>query len=155
MYTFINRCEAEPPFRFKLPDIATAFAMKYLGIDYGTKRIGLATSDDTDTVAFPLTVVAAGPEAMGKIVEEIQKNKVEKIVLGESHNLKNEPNDVMEDIELFKKDLEELTQLPVVYEPEFMTSALASREGETKKGKLDASAAALILQSFLDRNKVK
>ncbi|MDP4020695.1 MAG: Holliday junction resolvase RuvX [Candidatus Adlerbacteria bacterium] len=125
--------------------------MKYLGIDYGTSRIGVATSDEEGKVAFPLTTVPAGRETLQKIDELVKKEKVEKIVIGESRNFKNEPNLVMEDIEQFKKDLEELTQLPVAYEPEFMTSAQAGREGETKD--LDASAAALILQSYLERMK--
>ncbi len=137
--------------------------MKYLGIDYGTKRIGLAVSDDTGTVAFPLRVVEAGRGALAVITEEVQKNSVTKVVLGESRNFNNEPNEVMEDIEQFKKDLEELSQVPVVYESELMTSAAAARQytpdGSRKQNpshdKLDAAAAALILQSYLDRNNVQ
>jgi putative holliday junction resolvase len=125
--------------------------MKYLGIDYGTKRIGVAVSDDNHTLAFPLAVVETGPNALTEIAELLEKNRAEKIVLGESRNFKNEPNPLQEDIEQFKKDLEELTKLSVVFEPEFMTSALAAREGETKN--IDASAAALILQSYLDKNR--
>ncbi len=67
----------------------------------------------------------------------------------------------MENIEEFKKDLEELTGLEVVYEAEFLSSAAAARqyEGDFGRGerpsqeKLDASAAAVILQSYLDKNK--
>ncbi|HYF12870.1 MAG TPA: Holliday junction resolvase RuvX [Candidatus Paceibacterota bacterium] len=124
--------------------------MKYIGIDYGTKRIGVAVSDDTGTVAFPLASIEADREALSKIVALMEEQKAEIIILGESRNFKGEPNDVMEDIEQFKKDIEELTKLPVTYQAEFMTTALATREGETKADKLDASAAALILQSYLD-----
>lgn len=135
--------------------------MKYLGIDYGTKRIGLAISDETGQMAFPLAVVDAGKEALATIAEEIQKNKIEKIVLGESRNFKNEPNLVMENIEQFKKDLQEISGKDVVYEQEFMSSAAAARQYEPdgsrkqnpSQNKLDAAAAALILQSFLDRIK--
>lgn len=134
--------------------------MKYLGIDYGTKRIGLATSDEEGKVAFPLTTIPAGPEALQKVDSLVHKQKVGKIVIGESRNYKNEPNLVMEDIEQFKKDLAELTGLEVVYEPEFMTSAMALRQAQDKRGErkeetkeIDASAAALILQSYLDRMK--
>ncbi len=65
----------------------------------------------------------------------------------------------MEYIEEFARDLKELTHLPVEYELEFFTSALAARQGKDKRGggdaprSLDASAAALILQSYLDRNR--
>ena len=135
--------------------------MKYLGIDYGTKRIGLATSDTGGSLAFPLTTVKAGPRALGEIVEILKKEGVESVVLGESRNFKGETNKVMEDIEQFKKDLEELAGLSVAYEAEFLTSAGAARqfEGDFGRGekpsqeKLDASAAAMILQSFLDRMK--
>jgi putative Holliday junction resolvase len=136
--------------------------MKHMGIDYGARRIGVATSDDTGSMAFPLATVEAGREAVSEITELAKNNRIEKIVVGESKNFKNEPNDVMEDIEQFKKDLADLSGLPVEYEPEFMTSAQALRqgldkrgEGEKQKNNLDASAAALILQAYLDRRKVQ
>ncbi len=136
--------------------------MKYLGIDYGTKKIGLAVSDDNGSVAFPLTVVKAGAEALSQIAALIAEKGAGEVVVGESRNFAGEKNEVMEDIEQFKKDLEELTKLPVHYEREFFTSALAarqfapeekSRKANPSQENLDASAAALILQSFLDRMK--
>jgi putative Holliday junction resolvase len=137
--------------------------MKYLGIDYGTKRIGLATSDGGGSIAFPYSTVKAGREALSEIDGVIKKEEVERIVLGESHNFKGEPNAVMENIEQFKKDLEEVTGLTVEYEAEFLSSATAARQFEGDFGrkdkpsqeKLDASAAAVILQSYLDKNKNK
>ncbi len=131
--------------------------MKYLGIDYGTKRIGVAQSDESGTIAFPLTTVAAGPSVLAEVALLAKDNRIEKIVIGESRNFEGQPNPVMEDIERFKKDLAELTALPVAYEPEFMTSAQAVRQGLDKRGEgskkedIDASAAALILQGYLDR----
>jgi len=137
--------------------------MKYLGIDYGTKRIGLACSDTGGTVAFPHGTVKAGPQALSEINSIIQKEGVEKIIIGESRNFKGEPNAVMEDITEFKKDLEELSGLPAEYEAEFLSSAGAARQYEGDFGrksapsqdKLDASAAAVILQSYLDRHSKK
>jgi len=82
-------------------------------------------------------------------------------VIGESRNFSGEKNEIMEDIEQFKKDIGELTGLPVHYEREFFTSALAarqfapeekSRKANPSQDALDASAAALILQSYLDKN---
>ncbi|MEK7612634.1 MAG: Holliday junction resolvase RuvX [Patescibacteria group bacterium] len=135
--------------------------MKYLGIDYGTKRIGVAVSDDEGRVAFPLMVMESGAQALSAVAALAQKNNVQKIVIGESRNLHNEPNPVMEDIEQFKKDLEELTKLPVAYQQEFFTSTEAARQfapQDSRKANpvheaLDASAAALILQSYLDSKK--
>ncbi len=135
--------------------------MKYLGIDYGTKRIGVAVSDDTGSIAFPLAVVEAGPKALEEVANIARVNNVEMIVIGESLNFKNEPNEVMEDIEQFKADIAELTGLLVEYQREFFSSAQAARQfapdGSRKKNpsqdKLDATAAALILQSYLDKKK--
>ena len=135
--------------------------MKYLGIDYGTKRIGIATSDADGTLAFPLTTIEAGPNAVGELVEIVNREEIEKIILGESKNFKNEPNLVQENIEQFKKDIAELTQLPVEYQSELFSSTEAarqfapdgSRKANASQDKLDASAAALILQSYLDKSK--
>jgi putative Holliday junction resolvase len=135
--------------------------MKYLGLDYGTKRIGVAVSDDTGSIAFPLTVVESGPKALEEVADIARVNNVEVIVMGESLNFKNEKNEVMEDIEQFKADIAELTQLPVEFEKEFFSSAQAARQftpdGSRKKNpsqdKLDAAAAALILQGYLDKKK--
>lgn len=143
--------------------------MRYLGIDYGTKRIGVAVSDDEGRVAFPLTTVAAGAKALSEVAELTKQHGAGKVVLGESRDFKGAANPVQEDIEQFKKDLEELSGLSVVYEQEFLTSAMAERQGtqprrpvsrprvgvptEASGEKLDAAAAALILQSYLDRNR--
>lgn len=136
--------------------------MKYIGIDYGTKRIGIAVSDETGSIAFPHSVVRAGTDALSKIAELIKSQGVGGIVLGESKNFAGDRNPVMEDIEQFKADIAELTGLPVEYEAELFSSALAarqfapdptSRKANPSQEKLDASAAAVILQSFLDKMK--
>ena len=138
----------------------TLTGMKYIGIDYGTKNIGLAVSDDNGTVAFPLTTIDAGRDAISKVATLIKEKGAGAIVMGESRNFSGEKNEVMEDIEQFKKDIGGLSGLPVHYEREFFTSALAarqfapeekSRKANPSQDALDASAAALILQSYLDR----
>ena len=136
--------------------------MKYIGIDYGTKKIGIALSDETGSIAFPHSVIPAGREALSAVAALITANAVGAAVIGESRDFSGEKNEVMEDIEQFKKDLQKLTTLPVEYEREFFTSAMAarqfapeekSRKANPNQDTLDASAAALILQSYLDRNK--
>lgn len=133
--------------------------MKYLGIDYGTKRIGLAVSDDEGRLAFPLRVLEAGRDALSEVAKVAAENSVGTIVLGESRNFAGKPNVVQEDIEQFKKDLGELVHLPVVYHAEFFTSTQAMRQVQNKRldmtGELkniDASAAAIVLQSYLDQH---
>ena len=134
--------------------------MKYLGIDYGTKKIGVAISDDAGRVAFPLTVVPAGRDALAAIDALVEEHGVGQIVVGESRDLSGAPNAVQAQIKEFGRELNELTQVPLVFEPEFFTSVLAARqfapEEKTRKKNpahtnLDASAAALLLQSFLDK----
>lgn len=136
--------------------------MKYLGIDYGTKRIGIALSDESGSIAFPHSVVRAGEAALSAVAELAKKEGAGGIVIGESRDFSGEKNPVMEDIEQFTRDIGELSGLPVHYEREFFTSAMAARqfapEEKSRKvhpdqEKLDASAAALILQGFLDRMK--
>ena len=134
--------------------------MKYIGIDYGTKKVGVALSDETGSIAFPNMVVPTR-DALETVAALIKEQGVGEIVLGESRDFSGEKNAVMTEIEEFKKKLE-AAGLPVHYEREFFTSALAARQfaPEEKSRKqnpsqeqLDASAAALILQSFLDRIK--
>ena len=136
--------------------------MKYIGIDYGTKRIGVAVSDETGSLAFPLGVVKAGQGALEEVASIARENGVQKIIIGESRDNSGRPNEVMEDIEQFKRDIEGLTGLPADYEREFFTSTYAarqfapqekSRKQNPSHDNLDASAAALILQSYLDKVK--
>jgi putative Holliday junction resolvase len=139
--------------------------MRYLGIDYGTKRVGLALSDEGGTIAFAHSTVPSGESAV-LVATLVEKEGVETIVLGESKDLSGADNPVQEHIANFKNELEKLVTVPVVYAPEFMTSAQAQRNpaGESrpisspskrghKKEALDASSAALILQGYLDRIK--
>ena len=143
--------------------------MRLLGIDYGEKRIGLALSDESAKFAFAHSVILN--TGHGKVIKEIKRiceeNKVSKIVLGRSLNYKGKPNQIMRKIEPFKIELEQAIGLDVVYENEVLTTAEAKRplKGErarpftakkikktvTDKKSVDASAAALILKSFLDK----
>lgn len=125
--------------------------MKVIGIDYGEKRIGLAISDDSCKIAFPLSVLENNEKLLGRIKKIIGKENVNKIVMGESKNFSGDLNEIMKKIEAFAKDLESETGLTVVLEPEFLTSYQAQRY-TGKNSMNDASAAAIILQSYLDRS---
>ena len=124
--------------------------MKYLGIDFGSKRIGLALSDPAGRIAFPRDVVGnEGDKTLNYVVELCQREEVDEIVLGESLDYKGQPNPIQAKIENWKTKLESLSDLPVHFERETLTSAEAARN--TGKEMLDASAAALILQAYLDK----
>lgn len=123
----------------------------YLGIDYGTKRVGVAFSDETGKVAFPLAVLQNNEGLLASIKSIVADKKAIKIILGESNNLNGKPNAVMKEVEKFKEDLASAVAVPIIFEPEFWTSVQAER-WQGKNEFIDASAAAIILQSYLDRN---
>lgn len=121
-----------------------------MGIDYGEKRIGLALSDEGKNFAFPHSVIANNRNTIREIKKICEENKVDKIILGQSLDYKGQPNLVMARIEMFKKTLEKEIGLPVVYQTEILTTQEAERiQGKTAK--TDASAAALILRSFIEK----
>lgn len=121
----------------------------YLGIDYGSKRIGLSVSDDSGSFAMPLQVLENSDRTISEICGICEKKKIDTIIVGESKNFKQEDNEIMREIKIFVEKLAMESGLPVVLHPEFMTSAEAERlQGKNKM--LDASAAAIILKSYLD-----
>ncbi len=125
--------------------------MKIIGIDYGNKRVGVAISDISGKLAFPLSVLENNDKLLEKIQVVIKNEEVKKIVVGESKKFSGEPNKIMKDIEVFVEKLKKDTPLEVVLEPEFLSSHQAEYfQGKTEMH--DASAAAIILQSYLDRN---
>ena len=126
--------------------------MKYLGIDYGTRRIGLALSDDTLSLAFPYKTLQTSKNTVNEILAIIKEKEVTCVVLGESKNLDMKDNPVMEHIKILKNTLEQ-NGVVVEYHPEFYSSAqVLSIMGEQNKA-IDASAAAIILQNYLDLQK--
>ncbi len=122
--------------------------MRYLGIDYGSKRIGLAVSDETGTIATPLIVIKNDASALDKVIAEVESKEIKTIILGESKDQAGNDNPIMVGIMKFKETLEK-RGVEVDFEKEYFTSA---HVGGNRKD-LDASAAALILQRYLDRKK--
>src|SRR3989339_665980 len=123
---------------------------KYLGIDFGSKRVGIATSDDFGTMAFPYSVISNDKNLLEEIEKIIKIENITDIVIGESKNFAGEPNKIMVEIEKFKNILVRKTELNDFLEPEFMTSSQAEQI-QGKNDMHDASAATIILQSFLDK----
>ena len=123
--------------------------MKYLGIDYGTKRVGIALSDDDGSFAFPKTVFDT-IMAIQEIALLCQSEQVVAIVLGESVATNEVHNMVAVKTAAFKKKLEKVLSIPIYFEREDFSSVEAHRY-QTKKGSRDDSAAAIILQRYLDK----
>jgi len=122
--------------------------MRHLGIDYGTKRVGLALTDESGAMAFPHSVVPNSPKLLDVITGIINEKGVGVVVIGESLNRDGKPNAVQTAIEALVLDLTLATGLPVHLMPEqYSTQAALQLQGRTAA--TDASAAALILDSYL------
>jgi putative Holliday junction resolvase len=133
--------------------------MRYLGVDYGSKKIGLALSDEAGSMGFPHTILVNTPRLLGEVRALISKENVGAVVIGESRTLAGGENPIAKDARAFGSHISEHVGVPVFYESEVFTSAEARRAPEKelksrstkRKGAVDASAAALILTSFLSR----
>ena len=123
---------------------------RVLGIDYGSKRVGIAVSNEDATFALPFCVLQNSSTLVSEIMAIAKENGVEDIVMGESKDYKGKPNPIHDSILALKRQLED-SNMKVFLEPEFMTSMQAERF-QGKHDKLDASAAAIILQSYLDKH---
>jgi putative holliday junction resolvase len=125
--------------------------MRLLGIDYGTKKIGLALTDETGTMAFPHAVIP-NDTAMQKYIEVlVTKEHVSEIVVGHSLDKAGMPNKVHEGAEALMLDLTLSLGIPIHLEPEQYSTQEAMRI-QGKSGMTDAAAAAIILNSYLARN---
>ncbi len=124
--------------------------MRLIGIDYGTKRVGIAISNDTGSVGFPHGVVDNDSSLLGHIATLATNEHVEGFVIGESMDNHGGENAIMARARQFVAALSSKTGLPVFFEPEQMTSMQVRREKEMK-GEVDADAAAVILNSYMTR----
>jgi putative holliday junction resolvase len=125
--------------------------MRFMGIDYGVKRIGVALSDEAGEFAFPKATFPRTSAAIGEIVSLAESQGVSSIVLGESKDFGGRENDVMKKISVFRGELEK-RGFEVRLEEEYFSTVEAERfQGKTTH--TDASAAAIILQRFLDKRR--
>jgi putative Holliday junction resolvase len=124
--------------------------MKLLGIDYGTKKVGIAISDESGHFAFPYTKLKNDKNLIKGIADICQQEKVGLIVVGQPIDYHGKDNPIMEDIKAFALKLAEAVNLSVKFENEILTS----KEAEQVLGRdedTDARAASLILKSYIDR----
>ena len=137
--------------------------MRYLGLDLGTKTIGLAISDRTGLIATSYKVLHHdnNPEdCFDELKEIIEKEKIDALVLGFPKNMNNTLGDRAKDTLLYKNFLKNNLSIPIYLEDERLTTKSAEYyliEGNTSRKKrkkvIDKVAATIILQSFLDRRK--
>lgn len=136
---------------------------RLLGIDFGEKRIGVALSDEGVRLAFPHITIANNKDLIGEIVALVKEYEVEKVVIGESKDFSMRENRIMESAKDFADELK-AKDIEVVFHTEFMTSMQAEKthfqlserhkdRGVQKTKQIDAQAAAIMLQSYIDTNK--
>lgn len=141
--------------------------MRVVGIDYGARRIGLALSDPTGTLASPWQTLERPPSearTVALIAAEVEKvvaagEDVSTVVVGWPRRLDGTPTDQTPIVERFARRLEARLSMPVVLQDERLSSheaemrlAVRERDWRKRKAKLDAAAAAVILQDYLDQH---
>jgi putative Holliday junction resolvase len=135
------------------------------GLDVGERRIGVAVSDATGTLARPVGVVRISGldgDAVDRVCDEVARLAAEDdglsvLVLGLPRRLDGSPGEMTQRIEAFAQTLGRRTALPVVLQDERLTSreaeerlAVREKSWKARKARLDAAAAAVILQDYLD-----
>lgn len=135
---------------------------RILGVDVGTRRIGLALSDPLGITAQPISPIEPTDAGWKSLAELIARESVRLVVVGLPLNLKGERGKAVELMSAFVDRLKVMTGVPVLEWDERFTTTIAQRsmrEASTKKrreqrdGTLDSMAAAILLQSYLDSTK--
>jgi len=132
--------------------------MRYLAIDYGSKRTGLALCDRLEMIASPIAVIEIPALVIQKILALIKDEQVETVVIGLPMNMDGTEGQAAKTVRAFAKELAAVTAIPIIFHDERLSSfeaeeklAAADFTRKKKKKRLDAVAAAGILQSFLDQ----
>jgi putative holliday junction resolvase len=134
--------------------------MRILALDHGSKRIGIAVSDETKTIAQPLEYILAGPFAL--FLERLKKILVEKeidlILIGQPRNMDGSYGPAAQKVAAFAAVLKTAITVPIKMWDERLTSTMANKvliqggvRRNQRKEKVDKMAAAILLQSYLDR----
>lgn len=138
--------------------------MRYLGIDLGSKTIGLAISDTTLTIASTYKTIFFKNEDYNSTIEEImniiKEYNITKIILGLPKNMNNTLGERAEITLKYKELLEKNTNIPIVMFDERLTSVIsnnilieADMSRKKRKKKVDSIAAQIILQDYLNKEK--
>lgn len=123
-----------------------------MAIDYGEKRVGVASTDESGAFALPRAVWPNTESLLEQTLEFIKAHEIERVVLGDSRNLDGSRNPILDKIEEFKVRLEK-RGVEVVLHPEVF-STMEARQIQGNIDLTDASAAALILKSYIEKTSV-
>ncbi len=141
---------------------------KYLALDFGLKRIGVAISDENKLIAFPRDYFKNERGILEKIIDLAKAENVSKIIIGLPLNFKSQETDITKKAKefgdkLFKTIKLKKINIDIVFFDERLTSSLAktkmissdyNRKSRKEKGTLDSLSAQIILQDYLDKQKI-
>lgn len=141
--------------------------MKYLGIDYGTKKVGIALSDLRGNIAFPKKIIKNSHNLVQKILDIIYDEEIDIVVVGKSLDPWGYTNQIQKEIDIFIKKLSYDFDGKVIEQDERGSSIYAKshlygkgnianekwtgKHNQKKRAEVDAGAAAVILQRYLDK----
>jgi putative Holliday junction resolvase len=126
--------------------------MRKMGIDFGSKNVGVAFSDESGVMAFPYGVIPNNAKLFATVVKLIRDRQVQEIVVGHSVDKEGKANKIHQAVEAFMLDLTLELGIPIHLEPEQYSTQQAIRI-QGKNSQTDAAAAAIILDSFITRKK--
>jgi putative Holliday junction resolvase len=133
--------------------------MRILAIDHGTRRMGIAVSDELQMLAHPIEFIPAEPFAdfLARLKELLREKEVELIVVGMPRNMDGSYGPAALKVQDFVAALKNALTIPIKTWDERLTSVQANRfliagdvRRDKRKGKVDKAAAAILLQSYLD-----
>lgn len=133
--------------------------MRVLAIDHGSVRMGIAISDAMGIVAQPLESIPAEPrnQFLARLLEIVREKEVELILVGMPRNMDGSYGPAAAKVREFLRELEPQVQVPIRTWDERLTSVQANRflieadvRRSDRRGKVDKTAAAILLQSYLD-----
>ena len=133
--------------------------MRYLAIDHGQKRTGLAVSDASETLVSPHSVIETQneDELLKRIISVVDEEKIEAVVIGLPFNMDGSEGPRAKKVRAFAKLLADRLRIPILFHDERLSSFEAEQlmvgmelTRKKKKKRLDAIAAAEILKGFLD-----
>lgn len=133
--------------------------MRILALDHGSRRIGVAVSDETKTIAQPLEYIPAEPFAdfLARLKQLLAAKEADLILLGLPRNMDGSYGPAARKVEAFASALKSAVTVPIKLWDERLTSTMANRiliqgrvRRDQRKEKVDKMAAAILLQSYLD-----
>jgi putative holliday junction resolvase len=133
--------------------------MRILALDHGTKRIGVAVSDETKTIAQPLEYIPAEPFAdfLARLKPLLVEKEIDLVLVGLPRNMDGSYGPAAQKVETFVAVLKDAITVPIKTWDERLTSSQANKiliqgnvRRDKRKEKVDKMAAAILLQSYLD-----